>query len=213
MACRVETPLEEWINSITHGLGLVASFAALPWLIQFAANRGDALTIVGMCVFGLTLIGAYGASTAYHAVPRGPLKDFCLRLDYAAVYLLIAGTYTPFTLGALRGPWGMGLFVVVWTAAIVGIYMKMRVRKDNPVVSTLCYLGLGWLAVLVIGPLVSAIGWEGFAWLAAGGIAYSIGTVFLIWGQRTLRFGHCAWHLFVLAGSGCHVVAITLYAI
>jgi hemolysin III len=213
MACRVDSPLEECINSVTHALGLLASFLALPWLIRFAATRGDGLTVVGVGIFGLTLIGAYGASTIYHAVPRGPLKEFCLRLDYSAVFLLIAGTYTPFALGALRGPWGISLLVVVWSVAIAGIYMKMRIKVHNPVISTLCYLGMGWLAVFVFKPLVSAMGWEGFAWLAAGGLAYSIGTIFLIWGQRTLKFGHCAWHLFVLAGSACHVVAVTMYGL
>jgi hemolysin III len=210
---RVCSPLEERINAWTHALGLLASLAALPLLIQFAARRGDGLAVLGMCVFGISLVGAYAASTMYHSVRPGPLKDLWLRVDYAAIYVLIAGTYTPFTLGALRGPWGIGLLIVVWTAALFGIYTKLKVGQRYPYLSTFAYLALGWLAVLIIKPLVDAIGWSGFRWLMAGGLAYSVGVIFFVGGMRSMKFGHCAWHIFVLVGSACHVVAVTAYGI
>lgn len=212
MSARVCSPSEERFNVVTHAAGLVASLAALPLLVLLAAQKGDALAVIGVLVFGLSLVGVYAASTMYHRVPEGPSKDLWLRLDCAAVYLLIAGTYTPFTLGALRGPWGLSLLIIVWCGAALGIYTKVRFGRQHPTVTTFGYLALGWLAVLAVDPLVSAIGWEGFRWLVAGGLAYTVGVIFCIYNHR-VRYGHCAWHIFVLAGSACHVIAVVAYGI
>ena len=199
-------------NAATHAFGLVASLAALPLLIQFAARRGDALVVLGMTVFGITLVGAYAASTVYHAIEPGPRKDLCLRIDYAAIYLLIAGTYTPFALGVLRGTWGWSLLTIVWTAALLGIYAKVKLGGRYSTLSTMAYLVLGWLALVAADPLQHAMGWAGLRWLLAGGIAYTVGVVFFACDSR-IRFGHCAWHLFVLGGSACHVIAVAEYGI
>jgi len=170
------------------------------------------MVVIGMTVFGLTLVAAYASSTVYHAMPPGPAKDLWLRIDYAAIYLLIAGTYTPFTLGALRGPWGWSLLVVVWCGALLGVFAKVKVGGRYNVLSTAAYLVLGWLAVVATDPLLRTIGWSGFRWLIAGGLAYTIGVLFFACGSR-VRFSHCAWHLCVLGGSICHVIAVTGYGI
>lgn len=200
------------MNVATHALGLVASVAALPLLIQIAARNGDALVVLGMSVFGITLICAYAASTMYHAVKPGPAKALWLRVDYIAIFLLIAGTYTPFMLGALRGPVGTTMLIVVWSGALIGITAKMRLGSRYANVSTVAYLALGWIALIAAGPMFRALGWEGMRWLVAGGLAYSLGVIPLMW-QHRLKFGHCAWHVFVLGGSACHVVAIVAYGI
>src|SRR5947209_3485849 len=162
MSRRLAIEAEEMANAATHGLGLLASLAALPFLIQFAAHRADVMAVIGVTVFGITLVGAYAASTVYHAMPPGPAKDLWLRIDYAAIYLLIAGTYTPFTLGALRGPWGWSLLVIVWCGALLGVFAKMKVGGRYNIVSTAAYLVLGWLAVVATDPLLRTIGWTGF---------------------------------------------------
>jgi hemolysin III len=210
MSSRISITVEELANVATHGFGLVASLAALPAFILFAARGGDLWAIIGVAVFGVTLVGAYAASTVYHAMPSGPHKDRWLRLDQSAVFLLIAGTYTPFTLGALRGPWGWTLFCLIWLGALIGICARVRLRVRRPRIENSTYLVLGWLVVIAIDPLLERIGWGGLLWLLAGGVAYSIGVVFL---SMRRRFAHCAWHVFVLAGSACHAVAVIGYAI
>ena len=212
MTSRVGDTVEELANIATHGLGLLMSVAALPIFVHLAARGGDAGVIVGVTIFGVTLIGAYAASTIYHSVAAGLRKDHWRRLDQAAVYLLIAGTYTPFSLGALRGPWGWTLLSTVWFAALFGIVIKVGLRAHRPKLETLTYLAMGWLVVIAIHPLVQRIGWVGVAWILAGGLAYTIGTVFLV-NQTRIRFGHCAWHVFVLGGSACHVVAVMNYGL
>lgn len=202
---------EELANSVTHGLALVASLAALPVLVVLAARRGDPWGIVGASVYGAALISLYGASTVYHALPAGRAKALWRRLDHAAIYLLIAGTYTPFMLGAMRGAWGWSLFGVVWGIAVFGVLAKIVFGARLPILSTIGYLVLGWLVVIAAVPLVRAVGWAGVAWLVAGGIAYSIGTVIYALDRR-IRFGHAVWHLFVMGASVCHGVAVALYA-
>jgi len=202
--------VEEIANVATHGFGLVASLAALPVFILMAARGGDVWAIVGAAVFGATLISAYAASTVYHAVPTGPYKALWRRLDQCAVYLLIAGTYTPFTLGVLRGPWGWTMFVLVWLGALIGIVACVTMRVRSSKIENLIYLAMGWLVVVAAKPLLASIGWSGLGWIAAGGIMYSLGVVFL---SSRMRFGHCAWHVCVLGGSACHVVAVMGYAI
>ena len=209
---RIAVTVEELANIATHGLGLVASLVAFPILVVLAARAGDAGVVVGVSIFAATLVAAYAASTIYHSMPAGPRRAFWRRLDQAAVYLLIAGTYTPIALGALRGPWGWALLVVVWAAAFIGIGAKLGLRTEAPTLETVTYLGMGWLLVVAIQPLLQRVGWTGFAWLLAGGLAYSIGTVFLVC-QTRIRYGHCAWHVFVLVGSACHAVAIANHAL
>lgn len=208
---RCPSPGEEVANALSHGLGLVASIAALPVLIVLAAHRGDAWAIVGASVFGASLVSLYLTSTVYHALPVSPAKQMWRRLDHAAIYVLIAGTYTPFTLGALRGPWGWSLFGVVWGMAALGVAAKLFHGPRLPTLSTIIYLVLGWLVVIAIGPLFQRVGWAGLAWLLAGGLAYSAGVIFYVRDQR-LRFGHCVWHVFVIGGSVCHAIAVALYA-
>jgi hemolysin III len=209
---RIAVTVEELANIATHGFGLVASVAAFPILVILAARGGDAGVIVGVSIFATTLIVAYAASTIYHSMPAGPRRVFWRRVDQAAVYLLIAGTYTPLALGALRGPWGWTLLAVVWAAAFVGIGAKLGFRTEAPTLETITYLGMGWLVVVAIQPLLQSLGWTGLAWLLAGGVAYSVGTIFLVC-QTRIRYGHCAWHVFVLGGSACHAVAIANYTL
>jgi hemolysin III len=212
MLNRANAQLEELANAATHGLGLVASLAALPLLVLIAAQRGDAWAIVGASVFGVSLVSAYATSTIYHALRPGPSKELWRRLDHAAIYLLIAGTYTPFTLGVLRGPWGWSLFGTVWALAVAGICAKILLGPRLPTLSMVAYLALGWLAIVMVDPLLARIGWQGLAWIVAGGVAYSVGVIFFACDQR-IRFGHCVWHLFVLGGSVCHAIAVVSYGI
>jgi hemolysin III len=212
MAVSVGERLEEAANAVSHGVGLVASLAAFPVLVLAAMRRVDTLTTIGVAVFAATLIGVYAASTTYHSLRPGRAKQLWLRLDYAAIYLLIAGTYTPFMLGPLRGPVGWWVLAIVWTVALVGLTLKVRIGDRWPRLSNCIYLGLGWLALVIVNPLIAHIGWAGLAWLVAGGLAYSIGVIFVAC-QHRIRFGHCIWHLFVLVGSICHVVAVAAYAI
>jgi hemolysin III len=209
---RSHVMLEELANMATHGFGLVASLAVLPIFVLLAARSGDAGVLVGVTIFCASLVGVYAASTIYHALPPGPRKQFWRDLDQTAVYLLIAGTYTPFMLGALRGPWGWTLLGTIWGAALIGIVMKVGLRKQAPTAETVTYLAMGWLIIVAIEPLVQRIGWAGLAWLLAGGIAYTIGTVFLVC-QSRLRYGHCVWHVFVLGGSACHAFAVLNYGL
>lgn len=196
----------------THALGLVASVAVLPLLIEKAARNGDGWVVFGMTVFAMTLIGCYAASTMYHAVRPGPTKELWLRVDYIAIYLLIAGTYTPFMLGALRGPVGITMLVVVWSGAIFGIFTKMKIGSRFANASTAAYLALGWVALFAAAPMFRSLGWQGMRWIIAGGVAYTVGVIPLTW-QHRLKFGHCAWHVFVLGGSACHVIAVAAYGI
>ena len=209
---RLTDTLEEIVNVATHGAGFVASVALLPVLVFMASRRGDMPIVIGVTIFALTLIGAYGASTMYHSRRPGPRRDLWRRLDQSAVYLLIAGTYTPFALGALRGPWGWSLMAVVWMGALAGIVAKVKLRIDKAAMETAIYLGMGWMVAIAIRPLLGTIGWQGLAWIGAGGVFYTLGVVFLV-NQRRLRFGHCIWHVAVLAGSACHIIAVARYAL
>lgn len=204
--------MEEVANVATHGLGLVASLAMLPILILIAARGGDAGTIVGVTIFGLTLVGVYAASTMYHSFTDGPRRQLWRRLDQSAVFFLIAGTYTPFALGPLRGPLGWTVFGIVWAAALTGAALKLARRLESPRLDNATYLAMGWLVLLIAGPLVQRIGWGGLMLLAAGGITYTAGVGFLAC-QSRIRWGHCAWHVFVLMGSACHAIAVVNYGI
>lgn len=204
---------EEAANALSHGVGLLASLVALPFLVAIALRRSDGLAALGVAIFGVSLLSLYVTSTVYHSLPVGPAKDMWRRLDHAAIYVLIAGTYTPFSLGALRGPWGWSLLAIVWIAAIIGVALKLQFGPaTKPRLSTAMYLAMGWVGVIAFQPLLASMGWAGVAWLLGGGLAYSVGVIFFACDQR-IRFGHCVWHFFVLGGSLCHAVAVTAYGI
>lgn len=201
----------EIANSVSHGLGLLAALAALPLLVTSAARRGSVAAVVGASVFSATLVLLYLCSTLYHALPGPKAKRVFRVLDHAAIFLLIAGTYTPFTLGALNGPWGWTLFGIVWSLAVVGMTLKAFDRMAHPAWSTALYLAMGWSVLIALGPLVDRVAAGGLVLLAAGGIAYTAGVVFFTLDSR-LRYGHFVWHLFVVAGTACHYFAVLHYA-
>ena len=200
---------EEIANAVTHGVGLLASVVALPVLVVAAVSQHDAWQVAGVVVFGSTLVALYAASTLYHAVAAAPAKRRLRMVDHCAIYLLIAGTYTPFTLGALRGPWGWTLFGVVWALAAAGITLKSLDRLWHPRLSNLLYLGMGWVALAAARPFWRQVGHGGLLWLLAGGLAYTGGVVFY---ASRRRYAHALWHLCVLAGTACHFFAVLWYA-
>jgi len=202
---------EEIGNSITHGLGLIASIAAVPFLVIKARSSSDDTALTGAIIYGATLILLYATSTVYHALPISKGKQLFRVLDHSAIYLLIAGTYTPFGLGPLRGPWGTGLLVVIWILAAIGIAAKVIGGFKLPRLSTALYLLMGWLIVVAIKPLIENVPLEGLMWLAAGGLAYTGGVVF--YSMKRMRYSHMIWHLCVAAGSVCHFIAVLSYAI
>jgi len=195
-------------NVLTHGLGVAASVAAAAILIVFAALGGRAAEIVGVSVFGATLVLLYSASTLYHAARSDVARRRLKVLDHAAIFFLIAGTYTPFTIGALGGGWGWSLFGVIWGLAVAGAVFKVFAAGRFRLVSTLFYVAMGWLVVIAAGPLVRHLDGATLGWLLAGGIAYTAGTPF--YQTRRFRHSHAVWHVFVLAGSACHAVAVGL---
>ena len=208
---RQQTLGEEIANSISHGAGLVGAIVGTPFLVIAAVRHGDAGFIVGASIFCATMILLYAASMLYHAFPVGRLKRLFVVLDHSAIFLLIAGTYTPFTLGVLRDSAGWLLFGAVWGLATVGIGLKALGRARHPVVSSALYLAMGWLVLLALGPLVESVPPAGLAWLIAGGLSYTLGVVFFVTDHR-LRFGHMVWHGFVLGGTVCHYFAVLWYA-
>lgn len=200
---------EEIANSISHGVGFLAALIALPVLVLGAVPHGAA-AIVGAAVFAATMVLLYLTSTLYHALAPNRAKRVFQILDHGAIYLLIAGTYTPFTLGALRGPWGWTLFGLTWALAGAGIVLKSVRGVQYPRLSTGLYLAMGWLILAAAKPLWHAMPGWGLVWLAAGGVAYTAGVGFYAAGR--MRYGHFVWHLFVLAGTACHVIAVLRYA-
>jgi len=201
---------EEIANAVSHGVGALLAIAGLPVVVRAAVAHGDVWRVVGCAIYGSTLIVLYLASTLYHAIPPGRAKAVLRVLDHAAIYLLIAGTYTPFTLGDLRGPWGWSLFGVVWGLAAAGIVAKSVLGPRGGIVSTIVYVLMGWLALVAFGPLARAVGAGGVFWLGLGGVLYTAGILFYGW--RRLRYSHMVWHLFVIGGSVCHYVAVVRYA-
>ena len=197
---------EELANSISHGIGLVAALIGAPILLLAAFQR-DAAFFAGTIVFTLTMSMLYLGSTLYHAWPQTRAKSVLQVVDHSAIFLLIAGTYTPFTLGPLRGRWGSIMLGVVWTLAIFGVVMKtVRGTARHRRLAICLYLGMGWLALVVVRPLVLAVPFSALLWLVAGGIAYTAGVVFFL--NERARYNHFIWHLFVLAGSACHFAAV-----
>ena len=201
---------EEIANSVSHGLGLLVALAAGPVLITSAYQRGDGMGIVGASVFATVVVLMYFTSTVFHALPPGRAKDLFEVLDHSAIYLLIAGTYTPFTLGVLSGGWGWTLFGLVWGLAAVGLVMKVIGGASRTIVSILLYLGMGWLVLIAADTVFALVPGWGIFWLLAGGVAYTAGVAFFVW--ERIRYFHLVWHLFVVAGTSCHVVAVLWYA-
>ena len=208
---RAQTVAEEIANAITHGLGLVASLIAVPMLLTTTRSHADAWMTLGVAVFGVTLVLMYLSSTLYHAVPHPRAKRLLRTIDHSAIYLLIAGTYTPFLLGPLRGAWGWSLLAVIWALAALGVIAKWTFGFRFPRLSTGVYLGMGWLIVVATVPLVREVSPAGLLWLLAGGLCYTGGVVFHATDHR-LRFGHAVWHLFVTGGSLCHFLAVLWHA-
>lgn len=207
---RPQSRREEIANALTHGVGLTASLIGLPLLVWVASIRGDGRQVVACTVFAASLVILYAASTLYHALPVSRAKQIWRVIDHVAIYILIAGSYTPFALGVLRGGWGWSLFGVVWGLAIVGVFHKTVLGFRLPRLSTLMYLGMGWVAIVAIGPLTRALPIGGLILLLAGGLFYTAGVVLYV--RDHLPYRHTVWHLFVLAGSGCHYAAVLLYA-
>ena len=208
---RDQSRSEEIANSVSHGLGLVAALAASPFLVAHAVRQGSAGSIVGASVFAATMSLLYLASALYHALPSGNAKRAFQVIEHVAIYLLIAGTYTPFTLGVLRGAWGWTLFGLVWGFAAAGTALKIFVKRPHPVVSTGSYLLMGFLIVLAVKPLYARVPVPGLLWIIAGGAAYTGGVCFFVKGSR-MRYGHFIWHLFVMAGTACHYFAVLWYS-
>jgi len=208
---RSQTLGEEIANSISHGLALLAALIAMPFLLV-ASSRFAAVNVVAASVFVTTMVLLYLASTLYHALPHGRAKRVFQKLDHSAIYLFIAGSYTPFALGALHGPWGWSLFAVVWSLAAVGTVLKSMDRLSHPWISTGLYLAMGWLVLVAIVPLVRQVALPGLELLVLGGLAYSAGVVFFVLDSR-LRYAHAIWHAFVAAGTGFHFFAILGYAV
>lgn len=203
---------EEIANSISHGIGLVAALVATPLLISHAVQSGVTGYIVGTSLFAASMVLLYLASTLYHFLPQGKTKRVFQVIEHSAIFLLIAGTYSPFTLGLLRGAWGWTIFGLIWGLAVVGVVLKSIKRLFHPIFSTGLYLLMGWLILVAINPLTSLLPASGFLWLGAGGLAYTIGVAFFA-AETRIKYGHFIWHLFVLAGTACHYFAVLWYAV
>ena len=199
---------EEIANSLTHGVGAVLAVVGLVVLALASSRHGTARTVVGCVVFGVSLVLLYASSTLYHSVGNARAKALLRVLDHSAIFLLIAGTYTPFTLVSLRGPWGWTLFGVVWGLALAGITLRLVLPRRPTVLFVSLYLAMGWCVVVAAKPLLAAVAPGGIALLAAGGLAYSVGVVFYVWRRP---YHHAIWHGFVLAGSAFHYAAVLLY--
>jgi hemolysin III len=202
---------EEVAHSVTHGVGLLASVAGLVALEVLALRTGDPWRIAACSIYAATLVLLYAASTLYHALSSTRARHVLQVLDHSAIFLLIAGSYTPFALVNLRGPWGWTLFGIVWGLAVVGVTAKATLGMRWPVFSTAIYIAMGWTAVIAVKPMQAHVAPAGIAWLVAGGLAYTGGVAFYGWGR--LRYSHAVWHVFVLAGSLCHFVAVVRYVI
>ncbi|MCU6433178.1 hemolysin III family protein [Undibacterium sp. Jales W-56] len=199
----------ERFNSITHTVGAALAVIGGSVLLVLAAKSGDPWKIVSFSIYIASLLILYLASTLYHSL-RGVAKDVFRKFDHCAIYLLIAGSYTPFTLVTMRGPWGWSLFGVVWGLALIGVVQELWFARGARISSLIIYMMMGWLAIIGIKPLLAALGVPGFIWLAAGGLLYTLGIGFYATDHK-VKHGHGVWHLFVLAGSLCHYVAVLFY--
>jgi hemolysin III len=207
---RVQSRREEIANSVSSGIGLVAIIGGIPFLLGSAIQHGSKFSVAGAIIFAATLLSLYLSSTIYHALPRTKIKRLFRLFDHSAIFLLIAGTYTPFALGALRGVWGWTLFSLVWSLAILGIGFKALGGLQYRRLSTCLYVGMGWMAVFAVRQFWLHIPLEGLLWIVTGGLAYSAGVVFYL--AKRIRYGHFIWHLFVSAGTACHFWSVLRYA-
>ncbi len=207
---RTQSPREEIANSVSHGIGLLAAVVAAPVLIVDAAQRGGATRIIGASIFAATVGLLYLTSVLYHALPPNRAKQIFQVLDHGAIFLLIAGTYTPFTLGVLHGAWGWSLLGLVWGLALVGVALKAKSGVRYARFSMGLYLAMGWIVVIAVKPLWLLMPAAGLFWLLAGGIAYTAGVAF--YAADRFQYNHFVWHLFVLAGTACHFIAVLRYA-
>ena len=203
----VESIREEIASALTHGLGAVAALAGSAVLITLAAIHGDGWQLFSSIVFGVALLLLYTASTLYHAIQHPVAKGRLKVFDHCAIYLLIAGTYTPFMLIGLRGPWGWGMFTAIWILAFAGVVFKLFFTGRFKALSTGIYIAMCWLIVVAIKPMLAAIDMWTLGWLLAGGLSYTLGTYF--YHRESIRYSHAIWHLFVIGGSVCHFVAVT----
>ena len=201
---------EEIANSVSSGLCLLAIIAGIPFLFRSAVQRGDRLSLAGAIVFAASMVVLYLTSTVYHALPQSRVKNLFLRFDHSAIFLFIAGSYTPFTLGALRGNLGWTLFGLVWASAIFGIALTLFGELQNCWFSTWVYVGIGWIGLFAARSFSQHIPLEGLLWIVAGGLAYTTGVLFFV--AKRVRYAHFIWHLFVAAGTACHFWAVLRYA-
>jgi hemolysin III len=201
----------ERFNAWTHLLGAIAAFIGGIWLVVLASLDGSPWKIVSVAIYSFTLLVLYSVSTVYHSV-RGRAKNIMQKVDHFSIYLLIAGSYTPFCLVTLRGPWGWTLFGIVWGLALIGILQEIKPRSEARILSIVIYAVMGWIVLVAVKPLLAALGPAGFACLATGGVLYTVGIIFFALDSR-LRHAHGIWHLFVIAGSLLHFVAILFYVL
>ena len=201
---------EEIASSVTHGFGVMLSVVGLVVLVAMAMREGDPWKVVSFSIFGVSMILLYMASTMYHLIQHEKTKEFFRKFDHAAIYLLIAGTYTPFLLLNLRGPWGWSLFGIIWAVAIFGVIYKFFLIHKFHNLSVFLYIAMGWLGIIGFKPVIDAVGWDGVGLLFAGGLAYTFGVVFYMW--ERLPHNHAVWHLFVMGGTACHYAAVFFYA-
>lgn len=208
---RASTLGEDIADSVTHGVGLLASVAGMVVLLTAAIRHGDAWTIGSCAVYASTLVLLYTASTLYHSLAATRARRVFRIIDHSAIYVLIAGTYTPFALVSLRGPWGWTILAIIWLLAAAGVTIKSVFGPRWPILSTALYLAMGWTAVVAVRPLMQQVAPAGLIWLLAGGLAYTGGVVFFAW--ERLRYSHALWHVFVLGGSVCHFFAVLFYVV
>ena len=201
----------EKFNAWTHLVGAVLAAAGSIWLLVMASLDGSPQKIISVAIYGVTLVLLYSVSTVYHSV-RGRSKVIMQKFDHLSIYLLIAGSYTPFCLVTLHGPWGWSLFGIVWGMAVIGMLQEIKPRSEARILSIVIYAVMGWIVLVAVKPLLAALGTAGFIWLATGGVMYTVGIIFFALDHR-LRHAHGIWHLFVIAGSLMHFVAIAHYVI
>ena len=201
----------ERFNAWTHLVGALLACAGAVWLLVLASLDGELRKIIGVAIYGLTLVLLYSISTLYHSV-QGRAKVLMRKLDHLSIYLLIAGSYTPFCLVTLEGPWGWTLFGIVWALAIIGMLQEIKPRSEARVLSIVIYAVMGWIVLIAVKPLIAALGRDGFIWLAGGGVLYTVGIIFFAYDSR-FRHWHGIWHLFVMGGSLMHFVAVLRYVL
>ncbi len=202
---------EEIAHALTHGVGAVASIVGLVLMLLWSTHYGDIWHVVSASIYGVSLIMLYASSTFYHALSWPRAKAFFQQADHAAIYILIAGTYTPFLLVNLRGPWGWSLLVLVWSIALLGVAIELLLKERIKWLSLSLYLGLGWMALIAVKPMLDNVASNGLLLLLAGGLAYSFGVIFYVW--KSLKYHHAIWHVFVLTGSVLHFFSVFYYVL